>query len=178
MVTSLRPLDRDAVAFVAAHMRACDREEIFATRWDDDASAIADETVACARFGVVAWASGAPVAVVCAMPLWPGVWTVAMYATDAWLMVAGAVTRWIRRELMPNVAATGAHRVECRSLASHGTAHRWLERLGGRREATLTDYGRNRECFYVYAWTLTDLTGDHDVLRQPLATAAATAAGS
>ncbi|HTI86320.1 MAG TPA: hypothetical protein VL966_06930 [Alphaproteobacteria bacterium] len=152
------PLDRVAVGFVAARMRDPDRDEIFATRWDDDPEKIADETIACARFGCVAWHGGEPAAVVCAMPLWPGVWTVAMYATTSWPAVAPAVTRWIRRQLMPDIVATGAHRAECRSLATHVMAHRWLERLGARREALLTDYGRNREAYYVYAWTLTDLT--------------------
>jgi hypothetical protein len=157
VVIRIAPLDRAAVGFVAARMRAGDRDEIFATRWDDDPDTIADETMACARFGAVAWHVGEPVAVVCAMPLWPGVWTVAMFATVRWPAVAGAGTRWLRRELMPDVVAAGAHRVECRSLATHVTAHRWLERLGARREALLTDYGRNREAFYLYAWTLSDL---------------------
>jgi hypothetical protein len=152
------PLDRAAVGFVAARMRAGDRDEIFATRWDDDPEKIAEETMACAQFGCVAWHAAEPVAVVCAMPLWPGVWTVAMYATTRWPAVVLAVTRWLRRELMPDVTASGAHRVECRSLATHVMAHRWLERLGARREALLIDYGRNREAYYIYAWTLTDLT--------------------
>jgi hypothetical protein len=153
----IAPLDHAAVGFVAARMRDCDRDEIFATRWENDPQKIAEETMTCARFGAVAWHEDEPVAVVCAMPLWPGVWTVAMYATAKWPAVALAVTRWLRRELMPDVAATGAHRVECRSLATHVMAHRWLERLGARCDGVLTDYGRHREAFYVYAWTLTDL---------------------
>jgi hypothetical protein len=43
---TIAPLDRDSVAFVARHMRAEDRAEIFATRFDDDAGAIADEMMA------------------------------------------------------------------------------------------------------------------------------------
>jgi hypothetical protein len=153
----MEPLDRSAVGFVAARMRDEDRDEIFATRWNDDPAPIADEIMACARFGAVASRDREPVAVICAMPLWPGVWTVSMFATVKWPAVGGAVTRWARRELMPDVAASGAHRVECRSLATHVMSHRWLERLGARREALLVDYGRSREAFYIYAWTLTDL---------------------
>jgi hypothetical protein len=152
MGVTIGPLERDAVAFVARTMRARDRAEIFATRWDDDPDAVAAETMALARIGGVAWNNGAPIAVACAMPLWPGVWSIGLYATDAWPAVARAVTRWIKATTRDFIAG-GAHRAECRSLATHTTAHRWLERLGAVREAVLPDYGRNRETFYLYAWT-------------------------
>jgi hypothetical protein len=161
MTTRIGPLDAEAVTHVCEHMRALDRAEIFATRPDDDVQAIAAATMALARFGGVAWKddgrTSEPVAVACAMPLWPGVWSVGMYATDRWPRVASATTRWILSRLMPDLIATGAHRAECRSLATHVTAHRWLERLGAVREAALADCGRNRETFYLYAWTLTHM---------------------
>ena len=157
MTATIRPLDTAAVAHVCAHMRALDRAEIVATRADDDAPAVADATMTLARFGGVAWWNDEPVAVACAMPLWPGVWSVGMYATDRWPRVARATTRWIASHLMPDLIAAGAHRAECRSLATHVTAHRWLERLGAMREGTLADCGRNRETFYLYAWTLTKM---------------------
>jgi hypothetical protein len=175
---TLAPLDHDAVAFVARHMRADDRAEIFATRCDDDAGVIADETMAFARFGCVAWSGGItpePAAVACAIPTWPGVWSVGMYATDRWPEVARATTRWIKGVLIPDLVAAGAHRAECRSLAAHVTAHRWLERLGAAREATLAAYGRNREDFFLYAWTHSTLTsGGTNVLRTVVAATAAT----
>ena len=149
----IAPLERDAVAFVAQRMRARDREEIFATRWNDDAGAVASETVAFSRFGCVAWSAELPVAVVCAIPMWPAVWSVGMYATDRWPSVAPSVTRWIRRVLIPGLTAAGAHRAECRSLATHDASHRLLERLGAMREAVLSGYGRNREDFFLYVWT-------------------------
>ena len=154
MTTTIHPLDADAVTHVCVHMRDTDRAEIFATRYDDDAAAVAAATVALARFGCVAWSDDEPVAVACAMPLWPNVWSVGMYATERWPRVAGATTRWIKRRLIPDLIAAGAHRAECRSLATHAAAHRWLERLGAVREAALADCGRNRETFYLYAWTL------------------------
>lgn len=158
MEVRIGPLEADAVAFVAARMRAADRAEIFATRSDGDASRIAAETMAYARVGCVAsWVGEGwdvePVAVVCAIPLWPGVWSVGMYATDRWPLVARRVTRWIARSLMPDLVAAGAHWAECRSLETHATAHRWLERLGAHHEATLAAYGRGGETFFLYAWT-------------------------
>jgi hypothetical protein len=159
-MVKMTPLDADAVAFVASHMRAADRAEIFATRANDDAAQVAAETMAYARFGAVAWcdmeAGNEPVAVVCAIPLWPGVWSVGMYATDRWPKVAYETTRWIKGVLMPNLQAAGAHRAECRSHAAHAVAHRWLEHLGAKYEARLAAFGRNREPFYLYAWTLGD----------------------
>lgn len=155
MVT-ITPLDADAVRFVAENMRDADRAEIFATRPDDDTRQIAIDTMSYARFGCVAWMDDEPVAVVCAIPLWPGVWSVGMYATDNWPKVACTVTCWIRRVLIPNLKAAGAHRAECRSHAAHATAHRWLEHLGAIYEARLAAFGRDRETFYLYAWTLGD----------------------
>lgn len=171
----IRPLERDAVAFVARRMRARDRAEIFATRSDDDPDAVAAETVALSRFGCVAWNGAEPVAVVCAFPLWPGVWSVGMYATGRWPTVASTVTRWIAGTLMPALVAAGAHRAECRSLSTHTVAHRWLERLGAVREAALTAYGRRGEDFFLYAWARTTL-GETDVLRTFVAAATAAAA--
>ncbi|MGB8274062.1 MAG: hypothetical protein WCF16_02200, partial [Alphaproteobacteria bacterium] len=49
-----------------------------------------------------------------------------------------------------------AHRAECRSIADHHEAHRWLERLGAVREAYLPDCGKNREPFVLFAWRLSD----------------------
>jgi hypothetical protein len=161
LLLTIAPLHGDAVAFVARNMRAQDRAEIFATRFDDDAGRVAAETVAFARFGCVAWSDRGgqePVAVACAIPSWPGVWSVGMYATDRWPEVAQATTRWIKGVLIPDLTAAGAHRAECRSLASHATAHRWLQRLGAAREARLAAYGRNREDFFLYAWTRSTLT--------------------
>jgi hypothetical protein len=168
----IRPLERDAVAFVARRMRARDRAEIFATRSDDDPDAVAAETVALARFGCVAWNGAEPAAVVCAFPLWPGVWSVGMYATGRWPTVALTVTQWIAGTLIPDLVAAGAHRAECRSLSTHTVAHRWLERLGAAREAVLTAYGRRREDFFLYVWTRKTM-GETDVLRTFVATAAA-----
>jgi hypothetical protein len=182
MVTAIAPLDCDAVAFVARNMRAEDRAEIFATRFGDDSDRVAAETMALARFGCVAWSDRGvyePVAVACAIPAWPGVWSVGMYATGRWPEVARATTRWIKSVLIPDLVAAGAHRAECRSLAVHATAHRWLQRLGAAREARLAAYGRDREDFFLYAWTrstLTQTVGDTDVLRTVVATAAATSA--
>jgi hypothetical protein len=73
--------------------------------------------------------------------------------------VALGATRWALRSLKPAMLAAGGHRAECRSIETHGTAHRWLESLGFVREAVLPDCGKNRETFYQYAWRLSDRDG-------------------
>ena len=98
-----------------------------------------------------------PVAVVAAIECWPGFYSVGMFATDAWPEVACSLTRWARRRMAASLLAAGAHRMECRTIEGHETAHRWLERLGAVREAVMPDMGRNRETFYLYAWRLRDV---------------------
>jgi hypothetical protein len=152
--TILLPLTEAAVLHVARHMRSCDRREIFATRFDEDAAALAGELVAVSRFGIAAATDGVPAAALGYVECWPGFWTGWMFATDAWPMVAGALTRFARRALMPALVEAGAHRCECKSIADNDAAHRWLSMLGARAEAVHPDFGRNRETFVTFAWRL------------------------
>ena len=147
------------VLFVAQRMRAWDRREIFACRWDDDPEALAQDTVRALARGL-AWCAHleqTPVAVVGAVPCWPGVWQVAAFATDAFPRVALPLTRFIRCTLIPTLYEMGAHRAECRSLEGHMAAHRWLMALGARREAVHPEYGRAGETFVTFAWSRDDV---------------------
>jgi hypothetical protein len=95
-----------------------------------------------------------PLAAMGAIECWPGVWSAWMIATDKWPSVARAATRWARFALDAVLVAAGAHRCECKSIADHRTAHRWLAHLGARPEAVHPGYGRNRETFITFAWRL------------------------
>lgn len=148
----LLPLTEATVLPVARAMRAADRREVFATRFDDDAEALARDLVAVSRFGATIALAGRPVAAMGAMECWPGVWSVWLIATDEWKLVARAATRWARHALGTVLPEAGAHRCECRSMAEHKTAHRWLELLGARAEAVHPDFGRLRETFITFAW--------------------------
>ncbi len=172
-------LSRGLVLEVARHMRAIDRREIFATRWEEPSETaferIADESLLANCGAVIATlqAPFAPVAVVAAKELWPRVYGVAMFATDRWLEVALQACRYIKRELIPELRARGAIRAECHSLADHRDAHAFLEYLGAAREAVVLDFGKNGESFIRYAWRSCDRadlrptpTGDGDVLLQ------------
>ena len=153
----IRPLDWRSVLHVALYIRDSDRIEIDACMARYDAADIANRVVALSRFGcVVTRDDGTPVAVVSAAEIHPGAYQVGMFATDDWPQVAFGLTRWGLRVMKPAMLAAGGHRAECRSIADHHTAHRWLESLGFTREAVLPDCGKGRETFFQYAWRLSD----------------------
>lgn len=146
--------------YVARNMREWDKREIYATRATDDPNAIVDTILHLG--GKFAWLAGAekPIAAFGAFCLWPGAWTVWCFGTDDFGQIGKDLTRFLVRRIMPALAEQGAHRAECRSIEGHTEAHEWLERMGAVREATLLDFGRNRETFHVYAWRQTDAEAD------------------
>lgn len=147
----LASLSQPALAFIARNMRAEDRREIMANRWGDDEAELVEQ---CLQGGAFAWVVGLdePIAAIGAYPLWPGVWSVWMFATDDFPRIGIRLTRWVRRVMIPALRDSGCHRAECHSIEGHRVAHRWLESLGARHEATLRCYGREGEDFRVYSW--------------------------
>jgi hypothetical protein len=144
----VRPLTRDAVQKVAAAMRAPDRAEIFATRFDDDVAALAEDLIAGDPVGAVLAADdGTPIAVVGATEMWPGLWSMWMFATDRWPEIARAATRFAKREMWPALLALGLRRGECCSAAQHDMAHRWIRHLGGVQESIHPAFGKGGETF-------------------------------
>lgn len=150
----LAKLNADDVHWVASRMRKRDREEIFATRWDDSTDGLVDDIMRGGEFGFVAGSDdGVPIAAFGAVPVWPGVWEMWMFATDRWPEVAMEVTRFGRDTFFPGLEAAGYHRLQCRSLSTHKVAHRWLKHLGAYKESELPNYGRNGETFHLFCWT-------------------------
>ena len=150
---TLLPFAARTIRAVLEDLRPADRAELAATLWDFDPRSLA-EASAQAPLGFVAGdATGRPVAVVGAVELWPGCWQVGLFATPAWPRVARAVSLRIRRRLVPVLLDAGARRAQAFSDARNEEAHRWLARLGARREARLAAFGRNGEDFLLYAWT-------------------------
>jgi hypothetical protein len=146
----IEPARLDVVARIAENMREWDRREIYATRWDESPLALAAD---CLRVSGLAWTADDIVAIG-AMPAWPGVWSVWMFATPEFPRIGLPLTRWAKREMIPAVARAGAHRAQCQSMAGHTEAHRWLETLGARIEGgPLVGYGRCREDFYTFVWS-------------------------
>lgn len=75
-VTAVPPAP-DNIRYVVEHLRARDREELFALRWDDDKAALARSIQGYAGDMSVCWClDGVPVALQGAAPIRPGVWAI------------------------------------------------------------------------------------------------------
>ena len=145
------PVNFNDALFVATNMREWDKKEIYATRWTDDPSDIAQDCVNLGEFGWIAH-DPEPIALVGAVPCHPGVWNVHMFATDNFSKIAISLTKFVKNVIVPSLTAIGSHRVECKSMDGHEDAHKWLEFLGAHRESTLSEYGKENEDFHLYVW--------------------------
>lgn len=152
-MTQFAKINREDLLFVIQNMRESDKNEVFATRWDDSGENLTDDLITGGEFAWIAGTDDKPVAAFGAIPVWNGVWSVWMVATDDWKLVALEVTRFIKRVMIQALRDIGAHRAECRSWSEHTEAHRWLELLGARKESEIENFGRNGEKFYLYCWT-------------------------
>lgn len=75
----------------------------------------------------------------------PGVWQTWFFAApEAWAQYGRHVTR-TSRHLMDAMLQSGAHRLQCVSLASRVRAHRWYRTLGLELEGPLRAYGAKGE---------------------------------
>lgn len=151
-MTEIHPINYGNTLYIAKRMRALDREEIFATRWNDSEESLCEEAVAVPGMSFIASKNGEPVAAGGAVPMHPNVWSMWMFATDKWGSVALTVTKFVKRWLIPAVEHTGAYRLECKSMGTHVVAHKWLDSLGATRESVLERYGKNGEDFYIFRW--------------------------
>ena len=150
----LKPISEPLVRVVALAMRHIDKEEIYATRWDEDPTSLVKEIVRNTLIGAVACTNNdEPVAAFGGYEMWPGVWDVWMFATDRWLEVAKELTIHIKKEFIPALEEAGVHRAQCFSLDTHYTAHKWMEYLGAEKEGILTGLGKNKENFIVFKWS-------------------------
>lgn len=143
----------DDLLFIAQNMREDDKREIYATRWSKDPAALAkDCLISSAAFG---WTFGknVPIAAVGAFPMWPGCWSVWMFATPRFPEVGLSMTRFIKKRMIPAIRNSGYNRCQCYSIFDHHEAHKWLESLGAVRESTAYNFGEKKEDFYVYTWT-------------------------
>lgn len=159
-----RALNVKDLLAVARQMRASDRREIFATRFDDNIVDLVAELMAGDPLGAIIPArDGAAVAAIGASEMWPGNWSVWMFATDRWPEVAGAATRFALGRLRPALLGLKAHRAECRSMRDHPVAHRWLVRLGAQAEAVYPGFGRHGETFIGFVFHASDIQEENSM---------------
>lgn len=98
-------------------------------------------------------AGGEPVFIAGFDMIRPGVWQDWLLSTpSAWDTHWRGVTRICRRA-MDSMLQSGAHRLQCVSLASRIHAHRWYRPLGLTLEGTLRGYGVNGEDALMFSRT-------------------------
>ena len=147
---------REALAYIVANLREQDRLELDATTYALDDGYVGHLWALRASQWVVS--DGLPAAVIGAWPRWPGVWGVYAFGTDAFESVALTLTKHVRRHMIPAMLRAGCHRAECASIESHHRAHRWLERLGAKREGPpMLGYGKRGEAFIRFVWREADV---------------------
>src|SRR3546814_12915510 len=112
-----------------------------ATSWTDDPEELVGKCMACPGY---AWVAGLdrPIVVIGGVPMWPGVWSMFMFATNEISNIGLGLTKFVARRMIPGLLDQGAHRLEARSMDGHVDAQSWLETFGAAREATLYGYGR------------------------------------
>ena len=81
---------------------------------------------------------------------------VSMLATPSWRRVTHEAWRWGTREARPFLLQRGYRRAECRTMAGHADAERFLQRLGFVRECLVSNYGASGVPFIQYAWRIED----------------------
>lgn len=160
IIATHHPVTRGDVEYVVRNLRDRDRDEIFALRWDDDEDKVIEEVMLWA--GAMTWTfrrDGVPVSVLGIWPVRPHVWSVWAFGTNRWPRVLSAMTKHIRRFIIPALLRAQFKRAEAVALATHEDSRRWLTALGAREEGVRQAYGRNGEDFVSYVW------GPQDVLR-------------
>lgn len=146
-------LNAPDLLYICDNMRDMDRREIYATRWTENPEHLVDAIMIVPELGWIAKNDdGVPVAAMGVIPMWDGVWSLWMFATDKWQEVSLSVTKFVKRALPQGMADAGIHRAQCYSSAQHSVAHAWLRMLGADKESEVKSYGKNGEDFIVFSW--------------------------
>lgn len=146
------------ITFVCNKLRQHNRVEFAATHFPgaDDAVALAGELLDMRAQGIevqlACLAGAAPVALVGAWIVGPGLAVVRLVATDEWLSIARPAYRWLKRRFIPCVLAPNVRRAETRVLDCGAASRAWLHRLGFTEEGRARALGRNGEDFVHMAW--------------------------
>ncbi len=138
---------------VALQMRDRDFEEMSATSHAKNRVELAEELAD--RYGtrhdlLCVSKDGAPVCIGGAVPAWPGVVSLMMFATPQFPEVGLETTRFIRGRYFPALEANGIHRIQAISLAGYTEVHDWLRTLGMEQEAVIPAFGKNGETFVQF----------------------------
>lgn len=151
MTVRIEPATLPALQHIMRRLRAIDRAELTATALSDDLDNL---PALITRFCVTAFVAidEQPIAAWGLMPMWPGVGTAWAFGTDDWDQALLAMTRHVRRFMLPMLMRQGYHRIEARGLAQRPDTERWLKVFGARPEVVLRCFGKSGEDFVLYRW--------------------------
>lgn len=148
---NLTPLEHGAAFHVVRH--AHDLEDIYTLQGHRNPWLILNAVMAYQDFGWVAWAGEVPAAVFGAMPHHAGCWQVFLMATADFPKVMLGLTRFARREVVPQIWDLGGHRIQCDLHEGKVAVHRWVEGFGAVREARFERYAPDGAAYVRYALT-------------------------
>lgn len=154
------PFVREEIAHIVHGLRARDRREIYALRWDDDPDKLINEILVTAgAMWRIFCHEAEPVAMAGVVPVRPNVVIAGAFGTELWPKVVRPVTRFALTWTIPRLQRAGYHRAETYALAANIDSHGWLATLGAQQEAYLKGYGRDQEDFILFTWRLQDVHG-------------------
>lgn len=139
---------RDDVFEVASALRAEDYRELMASgaaKGGDLVQALTDK-YSKGLHPFCVYLDG-PVAIAAVIPVDETAVRVGMFATDEFPRIAFAMTKFVRKTLLPAYAAEGFKTVDCVSIADYTAAHKWLKTLGLQPLEQLTGVGTGGEDF-------------------------------
>ena len=148
-MTAHRRIEPSEAQYVLDNLRHSSAEEIAALGLDPRAL---KHQISRQEISWCVYADSHPAALLGALPIRRGVWSLFGFGTEGWTSVWRLVTVIARRDMMQAVRLTGAHRAQCPSPAAHTDTHRWLRFLGASHEAALPAYGANEEDFIMFSW--------------------------
>ncbi|WP_419911972.1 hypothetical protein [Hoeflea sp.] len=151
MIT-IEPANLRDVSWIAANMRASDKEEIYCQL---PARATPEIVAQYSLSSSEAWTvkrNGFLFAAFGFQQMSEGVLNGWAYGRDGMERCILEITRFVFTYKVPEWLQAGIRRIEVRTIESHVSAHRWLEAAGAERVCALDEWGKNGERFLLYAW--------------------------
>ena len=140
------------LSYIASNLRPEDQQEL-ECQLDEWSPQLVAYQAMHSTFGYICELNGNPEVAFGAGQIRQGYWIAWSWGTRRQWRCLPTVIQYISHDLQPLVSSLGARRVEARALSSHSLAHRFLERIGGKRRCDLPGYGKNGEDFCLYDWT-------------------------
>lgn len=139
----------DDLKRIGSALCASDRMELAATRDPDDVEKLAADAYA-SSMKKVALDGDAPVFAFGAGVLPGDVAVVWGFKTERGWAAVRAVTKFIRRTMIPDLRAIGVRRAVCLVHPDNDRSREWLAHLGFKPRATLQGFGTRREGMLLY----------------------------